>query len=485
MEEIDLADLLRHLRAANRETEWVEFKLNDDEPAEIGEYVSALANSAALVGKRFGYIIWGISNITHEVIGTKVRLSTKKIGNEELENWISHQLSPRVHFVIHEGEIDGKLVSLIEVPAASHTPVRFRDFEYIRVGSIKKKLRDHPEKERELWRLLERRDWETEAAAVHVPSADVLSMLDYPAYFDLLKRPLPENRTSIITALADDKLIEFDRAGDTFNITNLGAILFARDLSRFSHLSRKAVRLVVYTDADRTSTLREQVGQRGYASGFGRLVNYINDLLPASEQLVTPFRTERRYPEIAIRELVANALIHQDFRIPGTGPMIEIFAKRIEITNPGTPLIDTERFLDLPPQSRNEKLGALMRRMNICEERGSGIDKVITAAEKHLLPAPKFEVINNHTKVTLFGPRKLSEMEKDERVLACYQHACLRYVSHSPMTNTSLRKRFGIDDKNYSMVSRIIKETIEAGQIKPRDPDSKSKKLAKYVPFWV
>jgi ATP-dependent DNA helicase RecG len=486
MNAVNLSNLLAHLTATNRETEWIEFKLNDDTPEEIGEYISALSNSAALADKRFGYIVWGISNITHEVIGTKVRLHAKKIGNEELENWLSHQLSPRVNFRIVEEDIDGKSVSLIEVPAASHTPVRFRDHEFIRVGSYKKRLRDHPEKERDLWRLLERRDWETEIAETHVRSADLLALLDYPAYFELLQKPLPSERASIINGLADDKLIEFDRLRDTFNITNLGAILFARDLSKFSALSRKQVRLVVYKGRDRSETIREQGGQRGYASGFAGLVAYLNDLLPANEQIMQAFRTEvRMYPEIAIRELIANALIHQDFRISGTGPIIEVFAERIEITNPGKPLIDTERFLDAPPQSRNEKLGALMRRMGICEERGSGIDKVIKAVEMFQLPAPRFDVTDQHTKVTLFAPRKLSAMERDDRVRACYQHACLRYVSNDTMTNTSLRERFGIAAENYSIASRIIAETIDAGMIKRRDPESKSNKHAKYLPYWA
>jgi hypothetical protein len=144
--DLDLAGLINHIRLANRETEWIEFKLNDDEPADIGEYVSALSNSAALVGQRHAYIVWGISNITHEVIGTSVRLGSKKIGNEELENWLSHQLSPRVNFTIVDGELGGNPVSLIEIPAATHTPVRFRDHEYVRVGSYKKKLRDHPKR---------------------------------------------------------------------------------------------------------------------------------------------------------------------------------------------------------------------------------------------------------------------------------------------------------------------------------------------------
>jgi ATP-dependent DNA helicase RecG len=191
------------------------------------------------------------------------------------------------------------------------------------------------------------------------------------------------------------------------------------------------------------------------------------------------------YPELAIRELVANAIIHQDFNISGTGPMVEIFSDRIEISNPGVPLIDTKRFLDQPPRSRNEDLAAFMRRINICEERGSGIDKVISEVENFQLPAPEFEVTSEHTKVILFAYKKLSDMDKDDRIRACYQHACLRYVSNEQMTNSSLRGRFSIEDKNYSMASRIIAETIDADLVRPYDPDSTSKKHAKYVPYWA
>lgn len=116
------------------------------------------------------------------------------------------------------------------------------------------------------------------------------------------------------------------------------------------------------------------------------------------------------YPPLAIRELVANALIHQDFNLTGTGPMIEIFSDRIEITNPGVPLIDTLRFIDEPPISRNEILASLMRRLNICEERGSGIDKVIFQVEMFQLPAPDFQVTSNHTKAILYAPKDLAGM---------------------------------------------------------------------------
>jgi len=191
------------------------------------------------------------------------------------------------------------------------------------------------------------------------------------------------------------------------------------------------------------------------------------------------------YPELAIRELVANALIHQDLTMRGDGPMIEIFSDRIEITNPGKPLINPLRFIDEPPQSRNESLAAFMRRMNVCEERGSGIDKVIAQIELFQLPAPDFQVTENHTKVVLFSPRKLSGMDRQDKIRAFYQHACLQYVSGQRMTNATLRKRFSIDEKNYAIASRIIQDTIQADLIRVYDPQSASKKYASYVPFWA
>ena len=158
----------------------------------------------------------------------------------------------------------------------------------------------------------------------------------------------------------------------------MGAILFAKKLQHFEHLGRKAVRLIHYRGNGRVETIRELEGNKGYAVGFEGLIDTIKTLLPANEEIGKAFRKEvPMYPELAIRELVANAIIHQDFSLTGTGPMIELFDTRMEITNPGVPLVDTDRFIDSPPQSRNEMLGSFMRRINICEERGTGIDKVI------------------------------------------------------------------------------------------------------------
>ena len=484
MEEAQGKRLLDSLLRHQRETEWVEFKENDAEPKEIGEYLSALSNAAALHHEKAGYIVWGIKDAARSVVGTTFRPRERKIGNEELENWLHHHLTPRVDFRIHEFLYDGKPLVIFETPPCSHTPVRFDDTEFIRVGTYKKKLRDYPEKERALWSLAGERTFEKGIALAGCDGDLVLARLDYPRFFELMGQNLPSNKDGILERLEREFLI-VPSGNDRWDISNLGAVLFAKNLLDFEAVARKAVRVIVYHGKNRVQTEREQQGTLGYAAGFQRLLDYINQQLPQSEEIGRALRREvRLYPELAIRELVANALIHQDFTIRGTGPLIEIFHDRIETTNPGKPLIDTLRFLDEPPQSRNEALAKLMRRLNICEERGTGIDKVISQVELFQLPAPEFRVTENHTIAILYAPRKLTEMEKADKVRACYQHAGLQYVSNEAMTNTTLRKRFGIEERNYSIASRIIADTIAAGLIKPHDPASTSRKLAKYLPYW-
>ena len=164
--------------------------------------------------------------------------------------------------------------------------------------------------------------------------------------------------------------------------------------------------------------------------------------------------------------------------------MVEIFDDRMEITNPGLSLVDTSRMLDSPPRSRNEMLASVMRRVGICEERGSGVDKVVFQTELYQLPAPAFEGHGISTCSTLFAPRPLQKMEQSDRVRAVYLHSCLRYVQRECLTNASLRERFGIDPKNSATASRLIKEALTAGRIRLQDAAAPPK-LRRYVPFWA
>ena len=485
MDDQHFSKLVKELAKLPKETEWVEFKLNNSNPGGIGEDISALSNSARLYDKEHAYLIFGVEDLRHEIKGTAFNPKSAKIGNEELENWLATQLEPRIDFVIHNILCDEKMIVLFVIDPTNNKPLSFRGVQYIRVGSYTKKLSDHTEKERKLWKKCSGIKFEQEIALDNLSDDDVLNLLDYPSYFEMSKLNLPPNKSAILSKFEEEGLIA-RKLTSVYQVTNLGAVLFAKDLNKFESLSRKAIRVIQYKGKNKVETIKEQIGIKGYANGFDGLISYINDQLPSNEEIGKVFRKQvKMYPELAIRELVANALIHQDFSESGTGPVIEIYEDRIEISNPGQPLIDPLRFLDYSPKSRNETLASFMRRLNICEERGSGIDKVVFQTEVYQLPAPKFIKETSYFKVVLYSYKSLRQMDKEDKIRASYLHCCLKYVSNATMTNQSLRERFKVEERNYSVISRIIGDTIEAKLIKYKDPTNKSRKYSSYIPIWA
>ncbi len=290
-----LISLVRELQNLPTETEWVEFKGSNEQPELIGEYISALANSATLHGKVNAYMVWGLDDATHEVIGTTFDWRTARQGGEPLENWLLHLLSPKIDFRFYALDINGLPVVLLEISAASRHIVQFKHVEYIRVGSIKKKLKEFPEKERELWRLFDRVPFEQEVAADHLSEDDVLRLLDYPSYFELLKLPLPANRSGIFDALTVEGLI-FKEPSGQWSIRNIGAILFAKKLQDFRTLKRKAVRVILYKGNSKLEAIREQEGGKGYASGFESLIQFLMGMIPSNEVIEKAIRKIQMSP---------------------------------------------------------------------------------------------------------------------------------------------------------------------------------------------
>ena len=143
-----------------------------------------------------------------------------------------------------------------------------------------------------------------------------------------------------------------------------------------------------------------------------------------------------------------------------------------------------DRLIGTQPESRNERLARAFRRYKICEERGSGLLKAGLAMELFGLPPIRFEAGANYFRVTLLAPRTFAQMAPSERLEACYQHAVLKYLSGSAMTNKSLRERLKMPEKHRSMVSILIQDAIRQGRIRAADPQNKSKKFAVYVPYW-
>ena len=326
-------------------------------------------------------------------------------------------------------------------------------------------------------------DWCEEQSKGELTAHEVVDLLDTQTYFELLKLPYPTEQAGVVERLLTDHLIQ--KQGNTYSIRRLGALLLAKRLEDFPDLARKAPRVVVYTGTSKLETRLDQPGIKGYAVGFQGLVHFVMSQLPQNEVVEAAIRKEvKLIPEIAIRELVANALIHQDFTISGASMMVEIYTDRVEISNPGEPIVPVERFID-GYESRNEDLARMMRRLGICEEKSSGIDRVIHEAEVYQLPAPDFRAGHQRTVVTIYGPRDFEQMDRGDRTRACYQHCALKWVMSERMTNQSLRDRFGLPESKSAIVSQVIAAAIEANLIKPDERVGASRRFARYLPFWA
>lgn len=480
----EIIKLIDNLRSLDSETEWVEFKMNHQAPEKIGEYISALANSACLHQRQEAYLVFGIDNKTRSVVGTKFNFRKKKgKGNEDLEPWLYRNLRPKIDFKVEEVDHPGGRVVIFFITPASEGPIGFLGKKWIRIGSSKSSLDDYPDKEAIIW---ERRiSFEEKIALENVSEKEVLDFLDYDKYFRLTGETRSEKLEDIIEKFLKEKFLL--RRGGKLHITNLGAILLARDLNNFPKLKSKSVRIITYKDNNRLDAIRDIIGNKGYAVGFANIISYIQSQVPENELIESVLRTSKSvYPTKTLREFVANALVHQDFLVSGSSPVIEIFENKIEISNPGSPLIDPSRFMDSIPLSRNEKLTDTLRRMKICEKRGSGVDRAVLALERNQLPAPNIEHKDNGVRVTLYSKKEVSRLTKEEKLRACYFHSCICHVVfNKPMTNSSLCERLGIEDKNKAIASRIIKEALGAGLIKPFDPNNRSNKYASYSPFWM
>ena len=485
LQEVDkLVLLVEELRKLPTEKSWLEFKKSNYKPEMIGEDISALANAAVLADRSCAYMLWGVDDSTHEIVGTEFDLQTLKKGNEELENWLRHSLSENANFVFHSVKCQGKNVGILKINAAVLRPVSFDKMPYVRIGSYTKKLRDYPEVEANLWDVLRNANFERQPAKTDLLLDEALNLLDVGAYFDKTHVRMPSAFEEMGMMLCCEGVLVRQDNG-LYSISNMGAILFAKKLSVFERLSRKAVRVIQYRGINKLNMMREMTEERGYAVGFDGVIQYLMAITPSDIPIEGGSRMiKTAYPEIAVRELVANAIIHQDFSKTGTGPLIEVFDNRIEISNPGKCLVDVNRLVDTPPKSRNEQIAALSRRMKICEEAGGGWDKAVIACEDFHLLAPKANPYDESFKVTLRVRMSFSDMSLEDKLWTCYLHACIKFIQGEHMTNASLRERFALENYSSASVSRAIRSCLEARLVKPLDPTT-APKYMKYVPYWA
>lgn len=458
-------------RSAPSENQNLEFKEAKTQFAneKLYRYCVALANEGG------GYLLLGIKDKPpREVVGSQafndpVAMASKVFAAVGFRVEIEEVLHPAGRVVVF------------------HIPSRPRGTAYHHQGSYLMRSGEElvPMSEDQLRKIFAegQPSWLEEVAKGKLDGQDVIQLLDTQTFFDLLKLPYPTDQHGVLQRLESERLIR--REKDGYVILNIAALLLAKNLKDFEGVKRKAARVVVYSGTSKLKTVSDQIGEKGYAVGFQGLVRYVMDKLPQNEVIEDAIRKEvKLVPDVVIRELLANALIHQDLELTGTSPVVEVYFNRVEISNPGQPIVPVERFID-GYQSRNERLADLMRRFGICEEKSSGIDRVVETAELLQLPAPDFLVEHQRTVVVIYGPRTFRDMDRSDRVRACYQHCVLQWVLRKKMTNQSLRERFGLSERSGNTISQIISAAVEQGLVKVDPGAPESRKYARYIPKWA
>lgn len=394
MTEAELHHQLTTLLALPAETEWVEFKHNNDNPQEIGEYVSALANGAALHGKACGYFVWGIEDGTHRVVGTAFRPRRARVGNEELENWLLQKLTPRVDFTIHEFTMEGQSVVLFIVQAANSAPVRFGGEAFIRVGSYKKKLKDFPEKERKLWLNLShsREDWSAQV----VPAA-TLADLDPVALAFARAQYREKNPARAAEADQWDDITFLNKAKvcSGGQITRTALLLLGREESAH-FLSPAQVRItwVLREEKDVEKDYRHFDSPLILASD--RVLAKIRNLTVRQMPSGTLFPHEvTQYDPWVIRETLHNCIAHQDYWQGGRINVVER-PDSLLFTNRGSFIPGTvEQMIrnDAPPEIyRNPFLAQAMVNLNMIDTIGSGIRRMFLKQRARSFPLPDYDL---------------------------------------------------------------------------------------------
>lgn len=446
------------------------------------QHISAFANMPG-----GGFLVFGVDNKTAHIVGIEKDKADNIV--ERLASLCRDGVYPLVKIDHSIETFRGEALLFVYIQESAVKPVHLIhktiEDSFIRSGGTTRKA-----SRQEVGALMlnsKSPTWEELHASKLLTELEVVTLLEYDKILELLGKPMPSDIKEVLQWMVEEKML-VDVDGKGYYITNFGAIAAAKDLNKFDGLARKTVRLIKYEGKNKAGASKEYPGRKGYAVGFESLINFVQGLLQDSEIIKNALRVETSvYPEQALRELIANILIHQDFNIRGSGPMVEIFEDRIVFTNPGKllPSKKIDRLIRTTPESRNEILASAFRRYNICEERGSGFEKAVIAIELYGLPPLKFEELENSFKVTMYAPKKYAEMTNEERIEACYQHSIIEYYGNGGFNNTSLRKRFGMHDKQAPQISLLIKDAMDVGKIKAKDPDNVSKKFSLYVPYWA
>ena len=450
----DLQTIVERLLKYDNEKEWFEFKENWFELDELGRYISALANAAAMVGLKYAYLVWGINDKTHEIVGTRVNFD-KEIKGEPIKHYLARNCSPENNFTFDDIVIRGKRVVVLTIPAAKVAPVAFNGDRYIRIGSSKVNLRNYPEKEASLFRIL---------------TNGLPTIINTPSEYQNLS-------FSMLFGYYASKGINLNP--DTFK-ENLSLCtedgkynLLAQLLADDSHISIRVAIFSGKTKADKLFSVKE--------CGHQCLLFSMDEVLRYGEVLFIPITVneERRIVEReevplfdiqAYREAVINAFIHNKW-VEGANIMFTVYSDRIEIVSEGglPPEWTVDDFFSGKSKPVNEKLAEIGIQLHISEKTGRGVPYIIskygrsifnfgsdsiTVTIPYSIPFPAFSSSSASS-----SPKKIPAVFANPEGLTAAQEKFLNEIRNNPnITKPQLEKILGISKSTADRYIAVLRK---------------------------
>ena len=379
------------MRALPTETEWLEFKRNNVDPQEVGEYLSALANEASLGNQPRGYLVFGIDDATHDVVGTRFDpYAAKAKGNQDLLPWLGALLQPNPGVEVHEVEHSAGRVVMLAVGPARDRPVAFSGRAYCRAGTSKTELSKHPEKERALW--TRGSDWSAELCdGASLADLDPEAMTKAREQF-LVKHP---SQAADVNGWDDGTFLNKARILKQGAVTNTALLLLGRAESTTLLAPAVAKLSWILKDSANRELDYEHIGPPFLLAG-NRVLRRVRNLIVRALPSGTLFPQEiTQYDPWVLREALHNAIAHQDYRRHGRICVVE-FPDRVLLTNVGDFLpgdVETVIRQDAPQAIyRNPFLADAMVELNLIDTQGGGIKRMFEAQRRRSFPLPDYDL---------------------------------------------------------------------------------------------
>lgn len=464
----NVRDILNRCLSFEDEQEWFDFKDNWFELDEIGQYISALSNAAVMTGEPFGYLIWGVHDKTHELTNSKFNYK-KDIKNEPMEHYWARNVSPAIFFSFDEDIIDGNRVVILSIPAARIVPTEYKGIRYIRIGSSKENIKNHPEREAALFRVLNygRPSLLNTEARFSDLSFDQLFL-----YFDM--KGIKLNKKTF------KKNLELQTADGKYNM--LAQLL--------SDNPRVPIRFAVFAGTDKTSTMYSvrEFGDICLLLALDKVIDYGDTLnIPQADERNR--KVERKevmlFNSQVFREAVINAFQH-NLWISGTAPMFTAFQDRIEITSIGTlpPHQTREGFYAGISIPVNDKLTEIFVQLHISEKSGRGVPRIVSeyGESAFTFADNAITVTIPYNRINLGGTPQDAPQDtpQDESLTRneTTESKILRFCIDARSAQ-EIMAYLGLRDRKNLMV--YIKRLLEEGRIARTIPDKPNSKNQKYI----